>query len=147
MFAVRSNIYQFSNNRGRNEHTLLDSCDTLCLVKSEETFGRTDPQTHITSGRTRLATLCAGYADGLPRSLRSRGALYLRDRRLPIVGRVSMDSVSVDISGLPDDALHLGGLVELIGPHQTLEMLAADAGTIAHELLTGLDHRFRRVYR
>jgi alanine racemase len=102
--------------------------------------------THVTNGITRLATLCAGYADGLPRSLSSRGAVYFQDQRLPIVGRVSMDSMTVDISSLPDDALDLGSIVEVIGPHQTLEMLAADAGTIAYEILTGLGQRFRRDY-
>jgi alanine racemase len=102
---------------------------------------------HVTSGKTRLATLCAGYADGFPRSLSNRGAVYFDGQRLPIVGRVSMDSMTVDISGLPDDALDLGSPVELIGPHQTLEMLALDAGTISYEILTSLGHRFRRIYR
>jgi len=69
---------------------------------------------------------------------------YLRGQRLPIVGRVSIDSITVDISGLSDEALDLGSLVEVIRPHQ---MLAADAGTIACEILTGLGHRFRRDYR
>ncbi|MGY3404735.1 alanine racemase [Bradyrhizobium sp. GM5.1] len=55
--------------------------------------------------------------------------------------------MTVDISGLPDDALGLGSLVEVIGPHQTIEALAADAGTIAYEILTGLGSRFRREYR
>lgn len=102
--------------------------------------------THVTGDSTRLATLCAGYADGLPRSLSGRGAVYFHGQRLPIVGRVSMDSMTVDISDLPDDALDLGSLVEVIGPHQTLEMLAADAGTISYEILTGLGRRFFRSY-
>ncbi|WP_333936096.1 alanine racemase [Bradyrhizobium sp. CCBAU 65884] len=82
---------------------------------------------HVATGSTRLATLSSGYADGLPRSLSGRGAVYFHGERLPIVGRVSMDSMTVDISNLPDDALDLGSLVEVIGPPQTLEMLAADA--------------------
>ncbi|MFK4490001.1 alanine racemase [Bradyrhizobium sp. USDA 336] len=102
--------------------------------------------THVTNECTRLATLCAGYADGLPRSLSGRGAVYFEGQRLPIVGRVSMDSLTVDISDLPNDALDLGSLVEVIGPHQTLEMLAADAGTISYEILTGLGRRFFRSY-
>ncbi|MCB8876297.1 alanine racemase [Acidisoma silvae] len=103
--------------------------------------------THVTTGETRLATLAAGYADGLHRALSSRGAVYFQGQRLPIVGRVSMDSMTVDISALPADALTLGALAEVIGPHQTLEALAADAGTIAYEILTSLGHRYRRDYR
>ncbi len=66
---------------------------------------------HVTEGEARLATIAAGYADGLPRALSGRGAVYLDDIRLPIVGRVSMDSITVDVSGLPDGALTLGSLV------------------------------------
>lgn len=103
--------------------------------------------THVAEREMRLATLAAGYADGLPRSLSSRGAVYFNGVRLPITGRVSMDSMTVDISGLPEGTLDLGSLVEVIGPHQTLEMIAADAGTIAYEILTSLGHRYRRDYR
>lgn len=103
--------------------------------------------THVAAAETRLATLAAGYADGLPRSLSGRGAVYYQGRRLPILGRLSMDSMTVDISSLPEGKLDLGSLVEVIGPHQTLEMLAGDAGTIAYEILTSLGNRYRRDYR
>lgn len=102
---------------------------------------------HVTRGECRLATLASGYADGLPRSLSDRGAAYAGAIRLPIVGRVSMDSLTIDITALPPGALGLGSLVELIGPHQTLDALARDAGTISYEILTGLGTRFHRVYR
>lgn len=101
---------------------------------------------HRASVEMRLATLAAGYADGLPRSLSSSGAAYAFGHRLPIVGRVSMDSMTIDISSLPEDALHLGSLVELIGTHQTLENIASDAGTISYEILTGLGQRYHRQY-
>ncbi|MBB4577216.1 alanine racemase [Rhizobium lentis] len=102
---------------------------------------------HVTEGVTRLATIAAGYADGLPRALSGRGAVYYRGIRLPIVGRVSMDSITIDVSALPEDALSLGNLVEVIGPHQSLEDIARDAGTISYEILTGLGHRYYRHYR
>jgi len=66
---------------------------------------------------------------------------------LPLVGRVSMDSTIVDVSGLPDGALAEGDLVELIGPHCPLEQVAQQAGTIAYELLTSLGGRYFRRYR
>ncbi len=99
---------------------------------------------HVTAAPTRLATLGAGYADGLPRSLGGRGAVYCDGVRLPIVGRVSMDSIVVDISALPEGRLGLGSLVEVLGPSQTLEDLARDAGTISYEILTSLGRRYRR---
>ncbi len=95
----------------------------------------------------RLATIAAGYADGLPQSLSNRGAAFFGDTRLPIVGRVSMDTTILDISSLPQGTLTCGSLVELIGPHQSVEMLAADAGTIPYEILTRIGRRYRRHYR
>lgn len=103
--------------------------------------------THVAAGETRLATIAAGYADGLPRSLSGRGAVYCDGVRLPIVGRVSMDSITIDITGLPADRLTLGSLVEVLGPNQTLEDIARDAGTISYEILTGLGDRYERQYR
>ena len=102
--------------------------------------------TLVTDRETRLAVISAGYADGLPRSLSSRGAAFYNGVRLPIAGRVSMDSIILDVSALPEGALKLGTMVELIGEHQTLEEIAADAGTISYEILTSLGKRYRRVY-
>ena len=93
----------------------------------------------------RLATISAGYADGLPRVLSHHGAAWSGDIRLPIVGRISMDSLMLDISALPHD-LPAGSFVELIGPHQPIDAIAADAGTISYEILTALGRRFYREY-
>ena len=103
--------------------------------------------THVTTKTTRLATIAAGYADGLPRSLGGKGAAYCDGVRLPIVGRVSMDSITIDVSALPEGRLTLGSRVEILGPNQSLEDVARDAGTIAYEILTGLRHRYARQYR
>jgi len=102
---------------------------------------------HVTQREMRLATIAAGYADGLPRTLSDRGAVYVNGIRLPIVGRVSMDSVTVDVSALPEGTLTLGSLVEVLGPNQTLEDIAGDAGTISYEILTALGDRYDRQYR
>lgn len=99
-----------------------------------------------TVGETRLATIAAGYADGIPRSLSNRGAAYYNGIRLPVAGRVSMDSITLDISALPEGTLKHGSLVEIIGPNQPLEAIAEDAGTIAYEILTRLGQRYRRTY-
>ncbi|WP_269932774.1 alanine racemase [Aminobacter sp. HY435] len=100
----------------------------------------------VAPAKMRLATIAAGYADGLPRHLSNSGAAFFGGVRLPIVGRVSMDSIILDVTDLPAGTLKLGDMVELIGPHQTLEMIASDAGTISYEILTSLGRRYRRRY-
>lgn len=92
----------------------------------------------------RLATLAIGYADGWPRNLGGVGAAFYQETRLPIVGRVSMDSMTVDISSAP--AATEGDFVDLLGPRQTLDDVAADAGTIPYEILTRLGARHARAY-
>ena len=94
---------------------------------------------------TPLATLAIGYADGWLRSLSGRGAAYWQGTRLPIVGRVSMDSITVSLAGLRGDWPQEGDLVDLIGPDCPIETVAAEAGTIPYEILTSLGHRYARV--
>lgn len=101
----------------------------------------------VAPAEMRLAAIEAGYADGLPRHLGGFGAAFHQDIRLPMVGRVSMDSAVIDISALPPGTLHLGSKLELIGPHQTLDAFAALADTIAYEILTRLGRRYQRVYK
>ncbi len=101
----------------------------------------------VAPAEMRLAAIEAGYADGLPRHLGGTGAAFFEGVRLPMVGRVSMDSVVIDISGLPPGTLRLGSRVELIGPHQTLDQFAAAADTIAYEILTRLGRRYQRIYK
>jgi alanine racemase len=96
--------------------------------------------------RTCIATLSVGYADGWPRRLGGRAAAWFQGRRLPIVGRISMDSMTVDATDLPPDALAEGDDVELIGPNAALETVAEQAGTIPYEILTGLGRRLTRTY-
>lgn len=95
----------------------------------------------------RLATIAVGYADGWPRALGNRGAAYVGRRRVPIVGRVSMDSIILDVTDVPEQTLAEGDSVELLGPHQSIDDVAADAGTIAYEILTNLGRRYERRYR
>lgn len=94
----------------------------------------------------RVATLAIGYADGFPRSLANRGVAHLGARALPVVGSVSMDLITLDVSGLPVDAVPAGTLVDLIGPQQTAMDFAQAAGMIGDEVLTRLGRRYRRVY-
>lgn len=99
-----------------------------------------------TARPTRLATLAIGYADGLQRAFGTNGAVYFRGKRLPVAGRVSMDSLIVDCSQLPEGALARGSQVEIIGGHQSIDDLASAAGTIGYEMLTSLGRRYERIY-
>ncbi|MFU0507727.1 alanine racemase [Pseudaminobacter sp. NGMCC 1.201702] len=101
--------------------------------------------TFRTEGPLRAATISLGYADGWHR--RAAAGAYFDGVRLPFIGRVSMDSIIIDISALPEGALAAGDLVEIIGPHQTLDVVAGHAGTIGYEVLTDLGHRFHRIYK
>lgn len=95
---------------------------------------------------SRVATVAMGYADGWPRQLSNRGSAYHKGIKLPFAGRVSMDTILLDVTNLPDGALGLGDYVELVGDHQTIEDVAADAGTIPYEILAGLGRRLARKY-
>ncbi len=101
--------------------------------------------TRTVSPGQRLASVALGYADGFFRSLSDTGYLYYQNQALPVLGRVSMDIVTVDISGVPENALHDGDRLEVFGPAQTPDELAAMVGTIGYEVLTSLGHRFKRV--
>ncbi|MBB3957088.1 alanine racemase [Novosphingobium sediminicola] len=99
-----------------------------------------------TARESTIATIPVGYADGWPRSLSNRGAAWIAGHRAPIIGRVSMDSFTLDVTDVPGEHLYPGAPVELIGPHQTIDDVAADAGTISYEILTQLSRRHERQY-
>lgn len=90
----------------------------------------------------RIATVLGGYADGILRSLSNRAVLFAGNVPCLVVGRISMDAVTVDISHLPEVPDEL----DLIGPHQGINDLASAAGTIAYEILTRLSARLDRLY-
>jgi alanine racemase len=95
---------------------------------------------------TFIATVSIGYADGWPRHLSNRGFAFIGGIRVPIIGRVSMDSITLDVTNVPDYLLYPGASVQLLGPLQTIDDVARDAGTIAYEILTQLGGRFTREY-
>ena len=101
--------------------------------------------THVTMSPRRVATLGIGYADGYPRSLGERGWGELRGVRVPVLGRVSMDLVVVDLTDVPGEVLP-GDAVTMLGGAVGLDALADAAGTIAYELLTRLGPRFQREH-
>lgn len=101
---------------------------------------------HTTSRATHLALLPLGYADGLPRVASGRGEVMVRGRRRPLVGRISMDQVVIDLG---DDPVLPGERVTVFGPGDAGEPTVADwaawAGTIEHEIVTGIGARVQRL--
>lgn len=100
--------------------------------------------THRVAERTRIATVAAGYADGWPRSLSNRGSAYIGDIRVSVIGRVSMDLITLDVTAVP--GARPGDNVELLGAHLAVDDVAETAGTIGYELLTRLGARYHRAY-
>ncbi len=101
--------------------------------------------TFAATRETRLAVCNIGYADGIPRALSNRGVAYIGETPCPYAGRVSMDLLTLDVTAVPSHAIGRGAQVEIIGPHMSLEDMAARAGTVNYEILTGLGNRFTRV--
>lgn len=95
---------------------------------------------------SRIATVAVGYADGYLRSLSNRGLGYIEGYRVPIVGRVSMDLITIDVTDLPEAMTPPGTAVELIGPHNSADQLAEQARTNGYEILTSLGSRYHRIY-
>jgi alanine racemase len=101
---------------------------------------------HRVTGKGRVATVGVGYADGYLHALTNRGHAYIGDIRVPVVGRVSMDLITLDVSQVPPALAAPNGLVDLIGPHCPPDTLAKEAGTIGYEILTSLGNRYPRTY-
>lgn len=95
---------------------------------------------------TRIATVAAGYADGLPRSLSNRMRARLGEYEVAQVGNVSMDTLTFDVSDVPETLLQPGALLDLLDAEQGVDALAAQAGTIGYEILTSLGRRYARHY-
>lgn len=93
---------------------------------------------------SRVATVAAGYADGLARALAREGGLKLwaGDIAVPVIGRISMDLITVDVTDLPD----VPATLEVLNPRQGVDDLAALSGTIGYEILTSLGRRYERTW-
>jgi alanine racemase len=99
--------------------------------------------TFHTTRPSRIATLPVGYADGYSRLLSNKGEVLLRGRRVPVVGRVSMDLVTIDVT---DAAAEVGDEVVLLGDGITAEELAAKTDTISYEVFCRVSKRVQRFY-
>jgi alanine racemase len=113
-------------------------------VDSPQTVGYS--AAHRVAGPGRIATVPVGYADGYRRSLSGRAYAAIGDVRVPVVGRVSMDLITLDVSTLQPEQTQPGTTVDLIGGPCPIDEIAALGDTIAYELLTSLGQRYERLY-
>lgn len=98
-----------------------------------------------TVDETRIAVLGVGYADGIPRAISNRGVVARRGQRLPVIGRISMDLMHVDVTAARS-RIAAGDWLEIFGRTVRVDDLAAAAGTIPYEVLTGIGSRVVRDY-
>lgn len=98
---------------------------------------------HVLTRDSLIAVAAVGYADGYPRSLSGRGEGLIHGRRVPILGRITMDMTMFDVTDL-GGRVRAGDYVELFGPGLAVDDVAAAAGTIPYEILAGLGLRYRR---
>lgn len=101
----------------------------------------------ITHRRSRIATLAAGYAQGLPLSLSNQGWVAFEGVTAPLVGRMSMSLATVDVTDLPEELVQVGAVAELVGRTILLEEQAARAGTVSNEMMIALARGLPHVYR
>lgn len=101
-------------------------------------------RTWVAERPARIATVAIGYEDGVMRSRSNRGEVVVRGSRAALVGRVSMDAITVDVSELPD--VEPGDVVTVIGDGISADEVAEWSGTISHEVLTSLGNRVARTY-
>lgn len=98
----------------------------------------------------RIGILALGYADGFFRKFGEQAnapaEVFVAGRRVPVIGRISMDLAAIDITGLSAPDAARGTMAEVLGPNITVDELATHAGTIGYEVLTSLSARMRRVY-
>ena len=92
---------------------------------------------------SQIATISAGYADGLIRAMGPKARVFAGKIPCPVIGRVSMDLITVDVTHLND----VPETLTILGPHQTVDDLAEAASTIGYEILTSLSSRYARRYQ
>ena len=95
---------------------------------------------------SRVATIALGYADGYFRNLINRAHVHLAGHRVPVIGRISMDLVTIDVTDVPEAECQPGAVVEVLGDHTTADDLADHARTNAYEIMTALGRRYARFY-
>ena len=113
-------------------------------IKKNEFIGYN--QTYKAKKRLRIAIIGMGYADGIKRILSNKGSVYYKNYKFKILGRISMDSITVDISK-SKKLLKVGNYLEIINYKNGIDELAKQCETISNEILTSISNRVQRIYK
>ncbi len=113
-------------------------------LEQDETIGY--GATYQAKRGTRIAIVAMGYADGWLRALSNKGFAYIAGHKVPIIGRISMDMLALDMTSVPENRLASHVRAEFINKEQTVDDVAAACGTIGYEVFTRIGERVKRVY-
>lgn len=142
-------LYGINPVEGKNpmQHVATLSAPILQVreLDREETVGY--GATADASKGSRIAIIALGYADGYFRMLGNQGFAYIAGHKVPLLGRVSMDMVALDVSFIPEQEIGENSRAEFINELQTVDDIAAQCGTIGYEIFTRIGRRVKRVYK
>lgn len=148
---VRPGIILYGLRPSEETEKRLPLRPAMCLKSMVSLIKRVEEGTSVSYGRRFTAdrsmligTVPVGYADGYPRSLFGKGEVVICGKRAPIVGRICMDQLMVDLSGIPE--AKVGDEAVLFGKEPTADEVASLVGTIGYELVCGVSRRVSRVY-
>ncbi len=147
---VRPGIMLYGVNPLRAAHTptlravmsLRANILAIRRIKQGEAVGYN--RTWVAPRDSTIATIGIGYGDGYPRHARSGTPVWINDRCMPLVGRISMDSITVDITD--HGSVNVGDEAELWGANLSADLVARYASTISYALFTGVTARVQRLY-
>lgn len=110
------------------------------------------PDDTVSYGRTfraqkpvKVATVCCGYADGIPRLISNKASVLINSKKAKIIGRVCMDQFCIDVTDVPD--VKIGDKVEIFGKNISVDQVAKNADTINYEIVCGISKRVPRIYK
>lgn len=141
-------LYGINPTEGKNpmRHVATLSAPILQIrtLERDETVGY--DATHTAKNGARIAVAALGYADGYSRALSNKGLAFIAAHKVPIIGRISMDMIALDISAVPEMTLSANVHAEFINTVQTVNDVANMCDTIGYEVFTRIGQRVKRVY-
>ena len=138
-----NNNNKILNKKIKNVITLSGKIIQIKELSKNEFVGYN--QTYKTNKRIKIGIVGLGYADGIPRKLSNKGYVYFKKNKFKIIGRISMDSLTIDISNSKHN-LKVGTYVDIINKFYDIENFAKQCGTLSNEIITSLGSRIEKIY-